>query len=172
MSVREIMMIATQFSFLFKQKTGKKNKWWFRVFFLGRPFGHLCLPSADCFVILSESSPLVMEGLSGTLCTVCILNRNSNPLTLLQLNFQAPKHTLTLKPTRTRTGLSINLPRSWMRPALRLSELLEQVSLTMSHSSQLSPTPLSYITMTAEYLHLEWGHDFPLCILIEIGRAS
>lgn len=92
-------------------------------------------------------------------CSVCIFNRNSNPLTFLQLNFQAPKHTLTLKPTRTRTGLSINLPRSWTRPALRLSELLEQVSLAgVSQLSLFSHTIHSYITMTATYLHFELGH--------------
>lgn len=91
-------------------------------------------------------------------CSVCIFNRNSNPLTFLQLNFQAPKHTLTLKPTRTRTGLSINLPRSWTRPALRLSELLEQVSLAGVSQLSLLSHVYSYIIMTATYLHLEWGH--------------
>lgn len=61
-------------------------------------------------------------------CVVCIFNHNNNTLIFLQLNFQAPKPTLTLGPMRIPTGLSINLPRSWMPLALKLSELLEQVS--------------------------------------------
>lgn len=59
---------------------------------------------------------------------MCIFNHNSNPLTFLQLNFQAPKPTSTPKPTRTRTGPSINLPRSWTPRALKSSGLSEQVS--------------------------------------------
>lgn len=89
----------------------------------------LLTPTADCSALPSESLVFVIVCLSSACwCAVCIFNHNSNPLTFLQLNFQAPKPTLTLKPTRTRTGLSINLPRSWMPPALKLSGLLEQVS--------------------------------------------
>lgn len=111
-------------------------------------------PAAYCPAIPPESLVLVIVCLSSARwCAVCIFNRNSNPLTFLQSNFQAPKPTLTLKHTRTQTGLSINLPRSWTPPALKSSGLLEQVSpssvLLFSHSV------LSYITLTAKYLHLE-----------------
>lgn len=79
-------------------------------------------------------------------CAACIFNRNSNPLTLLQLNFQAPKHILTLKPTRTRTGLSISSRRSWMPLALRLRGLSAQVSssLVFSAASLQSHSSLIY----------------------------
>lgn len=80
-------------------------------------------------------------------CTVCIFNRNSNPLTFLQLNFQAPKPTLTPKPMRIRTGLSINLPRSWTRPALKSSGWLEQVSFCLRLSAlAVWVTSLSHIS--------------------------
>lgn len=101
----------------------------------GSPFDTY-FPSSNCSVIPSDHLPCAIVQLSGPHWAACIFNRNSNPLTLLQLNFQAPKHTLTLKPTRTRTGLSINLPRSWTRRALRLSEWLEQVSLAVSGCSR------------------------------------
>lgn len=120
-------------------------------------------PAADCSAIPSEPLVLVIVCLSSARwCIACIFNHNSNPLTFLQSNFQAPKPTLTLKPTRTQTGLSINLPRSWTPPALKLNELLEQVS--PSRFSQLllfSHSVLSYITLTAKYLHL----DTALCII-------
>lgn len=56
---------------------------------------------------------------------MCVFN---HPPTSPQLNFQAPKPTLTRKPMKTQTGLSISLPRSWTPPALKSSGLLEQVS--------------------------------------------
>lgn len=83
-----------------------------------------------------ESLVLVIVCLSSACwCAVCIFNHNSNPLTFLQSNFQAPKPTLTLRRTRTRTGLSINLPKSWMPPALKSSGLLEQVSPSLCLSA-------------------------------------
>lgn len=128
----------------------------------------LLTPAADCSEIPPDSLVFVIVCLSSIhWCAVCIFNHNSNPLTFLQSNFQAPKPTLTLKPTRTQTGLSINLPRSWMPLALKLSGLLEQVSpSSVSYLMLFSYTVLSYITLTAKYLHLEWRHSFMHCILI------
>lgn len=113
--------------------------------------------AANCSAIPSEPMLLLINCLSNACwCAACIFNHYSNPLTFPQLNFQAPKPTLTLKPTRTQTGLSINLPRSWMPRALKSSALLEQVS--PSCDAQLFPFSnhrLSYIMLTAKYLHLE-----------------
>lgn len=61
-------------------------------------------------------------------CCVCVFNHCRTPTASLQLNFLAPKPTLTRKPMKTQTGLSISLPRSWTHPALKSSGLLAQVS--------------------------------------------
>lgn len=67
--------------------------------------------------------------LFGSICSaVCVFNHCRHPPTFPQLNFLAPKLTLTRKPMKTQTGLSISLPRSWTPPVLRSSGLLEQVS--------------------------------------------
>lgn len=129
-------------------------------------FGHQPLTAQQFPLTHWPYQSFACQAPAGAQCAYLIIN--SNPLTFLQLNFQAPKPTLTPKPTRTRTGLSINLPRSWMPLALKSSGLLEQVS--PSHVSQLfvfSQSVLSYITLTTKYLHLEWGHSFMHRVLME-----
>lgn len=78
-------------------------------------------------------------------CCVCVFNHCHTPPASRQLSFLAPKPTLTRKPMKTQTGLSISLPRSWTHPALKSSGLLEQVSrlhqanaVWLHHSSHAS----------------------------------